>query len=157
MLPLTGMTALPTGSTAGPSMVQAWRMQQPSLHWINGCAMQASRKSNEGLQPQGATLKPASLFLAALQAVGYAILALLVQLSAAWRALNGVCASAAAWLVEALPALRPLLAAVVALPPGEHVGSRPRPPSVLGVVVAEEVGDADWASAVEALGCLLAW
>lgn len=119
--------------------------------------MQAGRKSNEVPQPHGASLKPASLFLAALQAVGYAILALLVQLHTSWRALNDVCASAAAWLAAAVPALHPLLAAVVALPPGEHVGSRPRPPSVLGVVVAEEIGDADWASAVETLGCLLAW
>lgn len=91
------------------------------------------------------------------QAVTYALLTLAVHVAAAWRALTALAAGAAARAAVAVPALRPALAAVCALPVTDHVGSRPQPPTVLGVAVAEEVADADWPAAVEALGRLLEW
>ncbi|KAL4440576.1 hypothetical protein ABPG75_003577 [Micractinium tetrahymenae] len=97
------------------------------------------------------------LLLPVLQAVAYAALGLCVRMHAALRALAALCALAAAQLAVAAPALHPLLAALVALPPREHVGSRPRPPTVLGVAVAEQIEDDQWPAAVEALGRLLAW
>lgn len=86
-----------------------------------------------------------------------ALLALLVKLHSLWRSLSGLCSTAAARLAAAMPALRPLLAALVALPPLDHIGSRPRPPTVLGVAIAEEIADDEWPVAVEVLGGLLSW
>ncbi len=96
------------------------------------------------------------LLLPALQAAAYAALGLCVRIHAALRALAALSACSAARLAAAAPALRPLLAVLFALPP-EHVGSRPRPPTVLGVAVAEQLQEDQWPAAVEALGRLLAW
>ena len=97
------------------------------------------------------------LVLPAFQGVGYALLTLLIRLHAAWRALAALCTAAAARLAAAAPGLRPLLAALCALPPREHLGSGPRPPTVLGVAIAEDLSGASWPAALEALGRLLAW
>lgn len=93
----------------------------------------------------------------ALQGACYLILGLIVRLYNAWRALCSLCAEVAARLAAAAPQLRPVLAAVFALPPREHIGSRPRPPTVLGVAVAEELAQEEWPAAAAALGTLLAW
>lgn len=92
-----------------------------------------------------------------LQAVAHALLVVLVRLHAARRAMAALWTAAAARLAAAVPPLRPLLAAVCMLPPREHIGSRPRPPTVLGVVVAEELSASDWPAATDGLGVLLAW
>ena len=91
------------------------------------------------------------------QAASYVLLTLSVHLAALRRAIAALAAGAAARAAAAVPALRPALAALCALPVVDHVGSRPRAPTVLGVAVAEEVADADWPAAVEALGRLLEW
>lgn len=97
------------------------------------------------------------VLLPALWALARGILALAVHAHSLLRGLGATCSAAAARTVVAAPALRPLLATLFALPPREHIGSRPRPPTILGVAVAEEVQDGDWPAAIEALGCLLAW
>lgn len=99
----------------------------------------------------------ADLVLPVLQAAAYAALGLCVQIHATLRALAALSACSAARLAAAAPALRPLLVVLFALPPREHVGSRPLPPTVLGVAVAEQVQEDQWPAAVEALGRLLAW
>lgn len=95
--------------------------------------------------------------LPALWALARGLLALAACLNSLLRGLGAACSAAAARTAVAAPALRPLLAALFALPPGEHIGSRPRAPTILGVVVAEDVQDGDWPAAIEALGRLLAW
>ncbi|PRW05752.1 dehydrodolichyl diphosphate syntase complex subunit NUS1-like isoform X1 [Chlorella sorokiniana] len=97
------------------------------------------------------------LLLPALWALARGLLALVVRAHSLLRGLGTTCSAAAARTAVAAPALRPLLATLFALPPREHIGSRPRPPTILGVAVAEEVQDGDWPAAIEALGRLLAW
>lgn len=97
------------------------------------------------------------LLLPALQAAAYAALGLSIRIHAALRSLIALSAIATARLAAAAPALRPLLSALFALPPGEHLGSRPRPPTVLGVAVAEQLQEDQWPAAMEALGRLLGW
>lgn len=103
------------------------------------------------MQSLSAWLRPAW------QAAGYTLLHALVHIQFALRSLASLCSAAAARLAAAAPALRPALAALFTLPGKEHIGSRPQPPTTLGVAVAEDVADADWPAAVEALGRLLAW
>lgn len=93
----------------------------------------------------------------ALQGACYLLLGSVVHLHNAWRALSTLFATAAARLAAAAPQLRPLLAAAFALPPREHIGSRPQAPAVLGVAVAEELPEEEWAAAAAALGNVLAW
>ncbi|KAL4856307.1 hypothetical protein ACK3TF_003123 [Chlorella vulgaris] len=97
------------------------------------------------------------LVYTALQRAGYAALTVVVRLNAARRALAALSACAAASLASAVPSLRPLLAVTIALPPIDHIGSRPRPPSVLGVAISEQIDDSNCAAAAEALGMLLSW
>ena len=97
------------------------------------------------------------VLLPALRALAYGLLALAVRGHALLRALGATCSAAAARAAVAAPALRPLLAALFALPPREHIGSRPQPPAILGLAIAEEVPDTQWPAAIEALGRLLAW